>query len=590
MKPFPKNFFPLLWMYLKTFKWQVVTFVSLMLLGSVSYNLNIRLFSEIIGAIKLDNPNSFQNALTFVYWFVGCSFAAIIAEHYAKYFTDTHFLVPFKSRMEKDLFSYLLGHSYEFITSRQSGMLIAQKNDVKQLPEILSSFTWDLAAIFDILVKTVLLALISPLLGIGYLALGVMVIFPGRHFSKMLAKANKISAKTSAIVSGRILDTVNNLELVKQFDNIEYEKQRLKPLWKQEYDNTVRAFVIFFKQFTVIGVAVSVSSFLLLVSAVYFWSRGEVTTADIVFILITLTGGLNQIAMLFDNMQNHRAQMAKIEQGLEPFAIAHGIVDMKNAKALKVKKGEIEFSDVTFAYAGKRKPVLKNFNLTIHPHEKVGIVGESGSGKTTLINLLQRAYEIKSGSILIDGQNISAVTQESLHQNISLIPQDTVMFNRSIAENIAFGVPNTRISIRQVKEAAQKAYADDFIMAKENNYESFAGDRGCQLSGGERQRIAIARAILKKAPILILDEATSALDSESEQIINKAIANVIRNQTVIAIAHRLSTLKNMDRILVMHKGEIIEEGTFNELIAKGGKFAKLYFAEQKKHGGKNVSD
>lgn len=590
MKPFPKNFFPLLWMYLKTFKWQVVTFVSLMLLGSVLYNLNIRLFSEIIGAIKLDNPDSFQNALTFVYWFVGCSFAAIIAEHYAKYFTDTHFLVPFKSRMEKDLFSYLLGHSYEFITSRQSGMLIAQKNDVKQLPEILSSFTWDLAAIFDILVKTVLLALISPLLGIGYLALGVMVIFPGRHFSKMLAKANKISAKTSAIVSGRILDTVNNLELVKQFDNIEYEKQRLKPLWKQEYDNTVRAFVIFFKQFTVIGVAVSVSSFLLLVSAVYFWSRGEVTTADIVFILITLTGGLNQIAMLFDNMQNHRARMAKIEQGLEPFAIAHGIVDMKNAKALKVKKGEIEFSDVTFAYAGKRKPVLKNFNLTIHPHEKVGIVGESGSGKTTLINLLQRAYEIKSGSILIDGQNISAVTQESLHQNISLIPQDTVMFNRSIAENIAFGVPNTRISIRQVKEAAQKAYADDFIMAKENNYESFAGDRGCQLSGGERQRIAIARAILKKAPILILDEATSALDSESEQIINKAIANVIRNQTVIAIAHRLSTLKNMDRILVMHKGEIIEEGTFNELIAKGGKFAKLYFAEQKKHGGKNVSD
>lgn len=588
MKPFPKKFFPLLLIYLKIFKGQVVTFVSLMLLASVLYNLNIRLFSEIIGAIKLDNPDSFQNALTFVYWFACCSFAAIIAKHYAKYFTDTHFLIPVKSRMEKDLFSYLLGHSYEFITSRQSGMLIAQKNDVKQLPEILSRFTWDLESIFDILVKTVLLALISPLLGIGYFVLGVMVIFPGRHFSKMLAKANKISAKTSAIVSGRILDTVNNLELVKQFDNIEYEKQRLKPLWKQEYDNTVRALVIFFKQFTAIGIAVSVSSFLLLVAAAYFWSKGEITTADVVFILITLTGGLNQIAMLFDNMQHHKVQMAKIEQGLEPFAVAHGIVDMKNAKTLKVKKGEIEFSDVTFAYAGKRKPVLKNFNLTIHPHEKVGIVGESGSGKTTLINLLQRAYEIKSGNILIDGQNISAVTQESLHQNISLIPQDTVMFNRSIAENIAFGVPNNRISIRQVKDAAQKAYADDFIMAKENDYESFAGDRGCQLSGGERQRIAIARAILKKAPILILDEATSALDSESEQIINKAIANVIRNQTVIAIAHRLSTLKNMDRILVMHKGEIIEEGTFNELIAKGGKFAKLYFAEQKKHRGKNV--
>ncbi len=559
-----------------------------MLLGSVLYNLNIRLFSKIIGAIKLDNRDSYKNALTFVYWFAGCSFAAIIAEHYAKYFTAAHFLVPVKSRMEKDLFSYLLGHSYEFITSKQSGMLIAQKNDVKQLPEMLNRFTWSLDAIFDILVKTVLFALISPLIGIGYLVLGIMIIFPGKYFNKMLAKANKISAKTSAIVSGRILDTVNNLELVKQFDNIEYEKQRLKPLLKQEYDNTVKAAVLFFKQFTAVGVAVSFSSFLLLVTAVYFWSKGEITTADAVFILITLTGGLNQIGAIFDSMQQYKVQIAKIEQGLEPFAVAHGIVDRKNAKVLKVKKGEIKFSDVTFTYTGKRKLVLKNFNLTIHPHEKVGIVGESGSGKTTLINLLQRAYEIKSGNILIDGQSISAVTQESLHQNISLIPQDTVMFNRSIAKNIAFGVLNTHATMKQVKNAAQKAYADDFIMAKENDYESFAGDRGCQLSGGERQRIAIARAILKNAPILILDEATSALDSESEQIINKALTNVIRNQTVIAIAHRLSTLKNMDRIIVMDKGKISEEGTFNELIAKGGKFAKLYFAEQKKRGGKNV--
>jgi ATP-binding cassette subfamily B protein len=230
--------------------------------------------------------------------------------------------------------------------------------------------------------------------------------------------------------------------------------------------------------------------------------------------------------------------------------------------------------------------VFDNFNLTIKPKEKVGIVGASGSGKTTLINLLQRAFELDSGEILIDGKNICDVTQESLHQNISLIPQDTVMFNRNIYQNIVFG---TNINdIKKVRNASKKAYADEFIMQKEGGYESFAGDRGCKLSGGERQRLAIARAILKDAPILILDEATSSLDSQSEKLINKAIENIINNQTVIAIAHRLSTLKNMDRIIVLDKGKIVEEGNFDELLKLEGKFFKLWQVELKKKGGKNV--
>ncbi len=573
-------------MYLKLFKWRILAVVLLMSLAAVLYNLNVRFFSEIIGAIKLDNLESYSNALNFVYWFAGCSTMAIISDKYARYFTDTYFFIPFQSKMEKDLFSYLLGHSYEFITSKQSGMLIAQKNEVKQLPEILRRFTWDLHAILDIVVKTVLLMLISPVIGIGFFVLGVMVIFPGKHFSRAMEKASKIRMKISAIVSGRVLDTVNNLELVKQFDAIDYEKQRLKPLLKQEFDSSIKSTTLFFKQFTAVGVAVSISSFILLVTAVYFWSMEKISTADVVFVLITLTGGLNQIGMIFDNMQFYKMAMAKIEQGLEPFAILHNIVDMPNARKLKATRGKIEFKDITFGYKNKRKLVFKNFNLTISPKEKVGIVGESGSGKTTLINLLQRAFEVQSGTILIDGQNISEVTQESLHQNISLIPQDTVLFNRSILENISFGLDD--VSLKTVQTATKKAFADEFIRAKENGYDGFAGDRGCLLSGGERQRLAIARAILRKAPILILDEATSALDSESEALINKAIENIIHNQTVIAIAHRLSTLKNMDRILVLHKGEIVEEGTFEELIKKSGKFAKLYFAQQKKRGEKNA--
>ena len=585
MQPFPKKFFPLLAIYLKIFKWRIVLFLIFMILAATLYNLNIRFFADIIGARKLDNPDS-VNSMLYVYLFAGCSATSIFAGRYADYFTHKYFLIPCKSRMEQDLFAYLLGHSYEFITSRQSGMLIAQKNEVKKLPDMLSRFTWDLKSIFDIAVKTIMLMLISPFIGLGYFALGVLVIYPGRYFNKALAKANKIRAKIAAIVSGRILDTVNNLEVVKQFDNMEYEKQRLRPLFVQKYNSAVKATVLFFKQFTAVGVAISFSSFILLVAAVYFWSKGSITTADVVFVLMTLTGGLNQLGMLFDNFQQHKTEIAEIEQGLEPFAVSHGIIDAPDAVELIAKHGKIEFKDITFAYRAKRKPVFKNFSLTIRAGEKIGIVGQSGSGKTTLVNLLQRAYDLQDGEILIDGQNIATVTQASLHQNISLIPQDTVMFNRNIAANIAFGA--TSATQRQIELAAKKAYADEFIKTKDGGYESFAGDRGCLLSGGERQRIAIARAVLKKAPILILDEATSALDSESEQLINKALHNIISKQTVIAIAHRLSTLKNMDRIIVLDKGQIAEAGRFEDLIEKGGKFAKLYFAEQKKSGGKNV--
>ncbi len=585
MQPFPKKFFSLLAIYLKIFKWRIVLFFILMILAATLYNLNIRFFADIVGAIKLNNPDS-VDIMLYVYLFAGCSAASIFASRYADYFTNKYFLIPCKSRMEQDLFAYLLGHSYEFITSKQSGMLIAQKNEVKKLPEMLSRFKWDAEIILDVMVKTIMLMLISPFIGLGYFALGVLVIYPGRYFSTALMKANKIRAKISAIVSGRVLDVVNNLETVKQFDNVEYEKQRLRPLFLQRYNSVVKSTVLFFKQYTAVGVAVSFSYFLLLVAAVFFWSKGNITTADVVFVLMALTGGLNQLGMLFDNFQHHKAAIAKIEQGLEPFAVPHGIVDTPNAVKLKAKNGKIEFKNITFAYKGRCKPVFKDFDLTINAGEKVGLVGQSGSGKTTLVNLLQRAYELQEGEILIDGQNIALATQESLHQNISFIPQDTVMFNRNIAENIAFGTISA--TQKQIELSAKKALADEFIRAKDGGYESFAGDRGCLLSGGERQRIAIARAVLKKAPILILDEATSALDSESEQLINKALQNIIDKQTVIAIAHRLSTLKNMDRIIVLDKGRITEEGRFDELIEKGRKFAKLYFAEQKKSGGANA--
>ena len=585
MHPFPKKFWPFCAIYAKLYKWQICAVFLLSITEVWLINMNNRLFADITGAIKLGDADSYGVAMRFVWLLAICGICSIIASQISRYYFNAKFLVACRSRLEKDLFAYLLGHSYEYITTKQSGMLIQQKEQVKKLPELLESAFGDLRMALDILIKAIMLMCVSPIIGGGYLLCAVLVMFPGRAFAKPLSRVSKARSKMSAIVDGRMLDIVNNLPLIKQYDNINDEKRHLHPLLKQEYILNQKNMLVSWGQYNLIGVITSLLSFIILLLGVYYWSIGAISTADIVFILITLTLGLSGLSELQYYLQQDRQAIATIEQGLEPFAEPHGIVDAESAKAIKPHGGKIEFRHIDFAYKGARKPIFKDFNLVIKAGEKVGIAGASGSGKSTLINLLQRSYEPDSGEILIDGQNITAITQESLHRAVSLIPQDTVMFNRRIADNIAFGTENC--NRRKIKKAAQKAYADDFICDKEGGYDAFAGDRGCLLSGGERQRIAIARAILRNAPVLVLDEATSALDSESEILIQKALENLIKNQTVIAIAHRLSTLKNMDRILVLDKGKICEEGTFEELLSKGGKFAKLYAATQRK-GGKNV--
>lgn len=586
MKAFPKKFSGLLKIYLGKFKFQIFIALLLTILGILFENLNIRFFANIIGALKENDENSYNEAFKYVYLLIGSSLGFIVFTNYSRYFFKKKFIISCKMLMEKELFSYLLGHSFEYITDKQSGMLITYKNQVKKLPDMLDSFMWDIRAFVDIIIKVVLLMMVSPVIGGSYFVLCILVVLPGKIFTKNLKKVGSLKSKASALVNGRILDTVNNINIVKEFDNKEYEKKSFMPLLKQEFDLAVKSLKVFFMQFSAVGVATSFASFILLLLSVYYWKIDRITTADVTFVFMTIIYGLNWFGMLFDGIQRFVKEMFEVEKGLEVFSNPHEIVDKKDAITLKKAKGKIEFKNISFTYKNKKKPVFDNFNLTIKPKEKVGIVGASGSGKTTLINLLQRAFELDSGEILIDGKNICDVTQESLHQNISLIPQDTIMFNRNIYQNIVFG---TNINdIKKVRNASKKAYVDEFIMQKEGGYESFAGDRGCKLSGGERQRLAIARAILKDAPILILDEATSSLDSMSEKLINKAIENIINNQTVIAIAHRLSTLKNMDRIIVLDKGKIVEEGNFDELLKLEGKFFKLWQVELKKKGGKNV--
>jgi ABC-type multidrug transport system fused ATPase/permease subunit len=278
---------------------------------------------------------------------------------------------------------------------------------------------------------------------------------------------------------------------------------------------------------------------------------------------------LTTIGKIFDSFSQAFGEM---EEGLDDIFIDHEIVDISDAKELRISNATITLQNLTFAY--DEQTIFDNLNLTIKPGERIGLVGPSGAGKSTLVSLLLRQHDLTSGAILIDDQNIAEVTQDSLRSNIALVPQEPMLFHRTIAENIKYGKPDAAYD--EMVEAAECAQARVFIEALPQQYDTLVGERGVKLSGGQKQRVAIARAMLKEAPILVLDEATSALDSESEVAIQKALESLMEGKTVIAVAHRLSTLRKMDRILVIDKGEIVEDGTHDTLANAGGLYATLW--------------
>jgi ATP-binding cassette subfamily B multidrug efflux pump len=398
------------------------------------------------------------------------------------------------------------------------------------------------------------------------------------YFVPKLKKVATEQADARSTMTGRIVDSYTNISTVKLFSHTDRETEYAEKGMKGFLDTVYRQM----RLVTGFDVAVEFTNYVLLFTvtsiSIYLWMDGAITVGAIA-IAIGLALRINGMSMwimwevgaLFENM-------GTVVDGMKTLSKPIDIKDEKDAKPIVVDKGSIDFDDVSFHY-GENKGVISNLNLNIKPGEKVGLVGRSGAGKSTLVNLLLRFHDVEGGNIRIDGQSISKVTQDSLRSKIGMVTQDTSLLHRSIRDNILYGKPDA--TEEELLAATKQAHAHEFIETLTDpfgneGYDAQVGERGVKLSGGQRQRIAISRVLLKNAPILILDEATSALDSEVEAAIQESLNELMEGKTVIAIAHRLSTIAAMDRLIVLDKGEVIEQGSHKELVAQGGVYAQLW--------------
>ncbi len=414
---------------------------------------------------------------------------------------------------------------------------------------------------------------INPLFAfilLGWLSshIGITILFLKRtnHLWEMHADA-------VSVLNGKIVDVLTNMSTVRLFSRHHYETDYVGIVQNQEMKKSRDA--MWLMELTRVGLGISglLLIFGMVFTLLYGYSHGWVSLGDFTQVGMQTFWLLGWIWFISYQLMQFARESGTIRDALKLVAVKPDISDEKGAKALIVKEGSIDFRNVGFAYQ-KNRAVFQDFNVHIRPGEKVGLVGFSGSGKSTFVNLILRYYDLQQGQICIDDQNIAEITQDSLRNNIATIPQDPSLFHRTLMENIRYG--RLEASDEEVMQAAKMAHCDEFIQHLDEGYEALVGERGIKLSGGQRQRIAIARAILKDAPILILDEATSALDSVTEKLIQDSLKQLMQHKTTLVIAHRLSTLNGMDRILVFHHGRIIEEGSQAELLEKNGHFAHLW--------------
>lgn len=478
-----------------------------------------------------------------------------------------------------DCFEYLHKHSFNFFSNQFVGSLVKRAGRMaRSFEDILDRIYYDFTTL-AVRISIAIVVFFSIDLTLGLIVFAWVVIFMGLHLKIGNYKLNRYDlpkSKADTRLTGALADAVTNNSTIKLFAHLDYEKKRFAEV-TTDWSSKVRASWFFSNHVETVQVLFMVGlNTLVLYIAIGMWEAGTLSVGYFILFQTYFIELFSQLWSFERVLRHFYENLADAEEMTEILNMPFEVVDIRGAKKLLAKKGEVKFEKVSFSYTDdEESSVVKDLSFAVKAGERVALIGPSGGGKTTIVKLLLRLFDVDKGHIFIDGQDISKVTQDSLRANIALVPQDPILFHRSLMENIRYGKLDA--TDEEVFRAAKLAHCHEFISKFPQGYKTLVGERGVKLSGGERQRVAIARAILANTKILILDEATSSLDSESEKLIKDAMKVLMKGKTVFVIAHRLSTIVDMDRIIVLEKGRIVEEGGHADLIKKaGGLYKKLW--------------
>ncbi|WP_425362557.1 ABC transporter ATP-binding protein [Candidatus Tisiphia endosymbiont of Hybos culiciformis] len=513
-------------------------------------------------------------AIIYAFWWMGVN---VMWRVYDYVYLKT---MPYiKGQILDEMYNYTQYHNHKFFQENLAGHITNRITEASRSFEmVLSLFGEKIIYKLAIIIFS-LVAMYSVHQIFSTIFLIFICVFIGTSVicSSTINKYSVNYARSKSIVAGNIVDLIANIGAVRMFTSHKFERQNLAVKIDNAIVNEQIMQFFMWKLRNVLGIICAIMIFIMIYYLAILRSQMQITIGDCVLILnlcVTVTTEIWDLTQEIGDMFEEFGSFNQTLSLMKP----HIVKDIDNAHILNVTKGEIIFKNVSFKYYHNNN-LFENKSITILSQQKVGLVGFSGSGKTTFVNLITRLHDIDQGEILIDRQNIRYVTQDSLRENISIIPQEPILFHRTIMDNIRYGKKDA--SLEEVIEAAKAAHIHQVIDTMPEGYQSLCGERGNNLSGGQRQRIVIARAILKNAPILILDEATSSLDSETESLIQDSLSYLMQNKTVLVIAHRLSTLLNMDRILVFDKGSIVEDGTHEELLKNSNLYKKLWKSQVK---------
>lgn len=574
----PKTLFPFIWHFLREYKSAVIVYVALAIVAGFWGPFNSMLIKQVINL--LPNVTGGDISILIVP-------AILIVVNFIVFdnftwrgitYIRAKFIPVILNHIIGESMDHVLGKSHQFYQDNLSGKISKQITNLADgVEKLTSSVACNFLRGASLLLTAIIAAyFVNPIF--CFILVSWFILFSSASIlmSKKLVMLSDAQASAESIVVGELVDSLSNHSNVRIFSRKAFENSRMAPFFeKQQKAYTATYFyslIMHSIQGGLIAIMMASSCYFL----VHLYSKNLVTIGDFALILgLSMETG-HMMWFTMSEVDEFNKAVGRCKQSLMALMLPLEIQDKPNARALNCTHGQITFDNVKFHYKGT-EPLFQNKSIEIGAGQKVGLVGYSGGGKSTFVNLILRLYDATDGAILIDGQDIRDVTQDSLRENIAMIPQDPSLFHRSLMENIRYGRINA--SDEEVIEAAIKAHAHEFISTLPQGYYSLVGERGVKLSGGQRQRIAIARAILKNAPILILDEATSQLDSVTESLIQESLWELMQNKTTIVIAHRLSTLLHMDRILVFDKGKIYEDGTHSALLARGGLYKHLWDAQ-----------